>query len=69
MNKYKILVVSAGISHIGLTAIVQYPEVDFGIKPKCDTLSSELKTLNNIQRKFPLKVNNIRRILWYKDFY
>lgn len=64
MNEYKILIVSAGISHIGLTAIVQYPEVDFGIKPECDTLSSELKDLNNT-----LKVNNIRRILWYKDFY
>lgn len=51
MNEYKILVVSAGISHIGLTAIVQYSGVDFGIKPECDTLLSELKALNNTQRK------------------
>ena len=51
MNEYKILVVSAGISQIGLAAIVQYPELDFGIKPECDTLLSELKALNNTQRK------------------
>ena len=51
MNEYKILIVSAGISHIGLTAIVQYTEVDFGIKPKCNTLSGELKALDSTQRK------------------
>ena len=52
INGYKILVVSAGISHVGLTAVMQCPEVDFGIKPECDTLLNELKGLYSTHRKF-----------------
>ena len=40
------LVVSMGLSHIGLIFAIPYPEVDFEIKTEYDTLLSELKASN-----------------------
>lgn len=47
-----ILVVDAGISHVGLISSLHYSEVDFEIKTKYDMLLSELKSSNKETREF-----------------
>lgn len=47
-----ILVVDAGISHVGLISFLHYSEVDFEIKTKYDMLLSELKSSNKEIREF-----------------
>lgn len=52
MSEYKILVVSAGISHIGLISAISDTEVDFGIRTEYDTLLCELKALREKMIEF-----------------